>query len=226
MISLSSTLTRKKLRRHDIKLSNHLSGFRSGAILELETGASIGPGKMEFSKLSVGAYSYLRGECVLQNISLIGRFCSIGNRVLLGMQKRSGHIPEWVSTYPFPSLASKNNKSTVPAVIGHDVWCGMDSLIFDGVSIGTGAIIGARSVVTKDVPPYAIVVGSPAKIVKFRHSEAMIQKLLESEWWLYSKEDLSTLPINCPEEFLAALKSASFLPAKHERFKVSRAGLI
>lgn len=67
--------------------------------------------------------------------------------------------------------------------IGHDVWIGTNAIILSGVTIGTGAIVGAGSLVAKDVPPYAIVAGNPAKVLRFRFSDELIAKLLQSQWW-------------------------------------------
>jgi len=76
-------------------------------------------------------------------------------------------------------------------VIGNDVWIGCNSTILRGVTIGNGAVIGANSLVNKDVPPYAIVVGSPAKIIKYRFDEEIIQALLKIKWWDYPLEIIS-----------------------------------
>ena len=83
------------------------------------------------------------------------------------------------------------NLPVLPIKIENDVWIGIQSLILDGVTIGDGAVIGARTVVTKDVPPYAIVVGSPARIIKYRFNEEVIQRLLEIKWWNLSDEEIN-----------------------------------
>jgi len=117
----------------------------------------------------------------------IGRYCSIGPgvRILLGGE----HHMDWVTTYPF-SLMSEDAK-TIPGyphtkgdvVIGSDVWIGQDALILSGVTISHGAVVAARSVVTKDVEPYSIVGGNPARHIRFRFPEPTIQSLLRIAWW-------------------------------------------
>lgn len=73
-------------------------------------------------------------------------------------------------------------------LVGNDVWIGARAMLLDGVRVGDGAIVGAGAVVTRDVPPYAIVVGSPAKVVRFRFDDARIARLLQLSWWLWSDE--------------------------------------
>lgn len=123
---------------------------------------------------------------------VIGKFCSIacGAKFLF---TSANHTLKSFSTYPFPlffeewSLDKKDitsawdNKGDI--VIGNDVWIGYEAVIMSGVSIGDGAIIGARAVVTKDVPPYTVVAGIPAKEIKKRFNEETINKLQQIQWW-------------------------------------------
>jgi chloramphenicol O-acetyltransferase type B len=117
----------------------------------------------------------------------IGNFCSIagGVFIFLGGEHRS----DWVTTYPFNVLCDSatnikgHPKSKGDVIIGSDVWIGGMSVILSGVKIGDGAVIGARSVVTKDVPPYAIVGGNPSRILRYRFNEKIIEKLLAIKWW-------------------------------------------
>lgn len=131
---------------------------------------------------------------------IIGKFCSIacGAKFLFNS---ANHTLSSLSTYPFPlffeewNLDKKNvaqswdNKGDI--IIGNDVWIGYEAVILAGVSIGDGAIIGARAVVTKDVPPYTIVGGVPAKSIKKRFSDETISSLLSIQWWNWSKEKIS-----------------------------------
>lgn len=117
----------------------------------------------------------------------IGAYTSIASnvRVFLGGEHRT----DWVTTYPF-NIYNKNAmsieghpKSKGNVEIGNDVWIGTDAIILSGVKIGDGAVIGAGAVVARDVPPYAIAVGNPARIIKLRFSDEVIDKLLSIQWW-------------------------------------------
>jgi acetyltransferase-like isoleucine patch superfamily enzyme len=119
----------------------------------------------------------------------IGKYCSIasGVHVFLG----GNHRTDWITTYPFPDWGIQiQDKSTTKGdvVIGNDVWVGMGSVIMSGVTIGDGAVVAAFSVVTKDVPPYAIVAGNPAIIKKRRFSDEKVKKLLKIKWWDWPEE--------------------------------------
>ena len=81
-------------------------------------------------------------------------------------------------------------------VIGNDVWIGMDTTIMPGIKIGDGAVIGANAVVTHDIPPYAIVAGIPAKVIKYRFADEIINELLELQWWNLDENLLKELPLN------------------------------
>ena len=130
----------------------------------------------------------------------IGKFCSVacGAKFLFNS---ANHTLYSLSTYPFPlffeewGLEKKDvtnawdNKGDI--VISNDVWIGYEAVILAGVTIGDGAIIGTRAVVTKDVPPYTIVGGVPAKSIKKRFSEETISTLLEIQWWNWSKERIA-----------------------------------
>lgn len=122
----------------------------------------------------------------------VGKFCSIacGAKFLF---TSANHTMHSISTYPFPIFFEEwgldvtnitsawDNKGDI--VIGNDVWIGYEAIVLSGVTIGDGAIIGTRAVVTKDVPPYTIVGGIPAKPIRKRFSDEVISKLLELQWW-------------------------------------------
>ncbi|AFS77836.1 chloramphenicol acetyltransferase Cat [Gottschalkia acidurici 9a] len=119
----------------------------------------------------------------------IGKFCSIGSGATFIMSGNQGHKYDWVTTYPFfytPDLnenALDGFERKGDTIIGNDVWIGTEAMIMPGVKIGDGAVIASRSVVTKNIEPYTIVGGNPAKEIKKRFSKEEIQMLLECKWW-------------------------------------------
>lgn len=137
----------------------------------------------------IGRHTYVVNARIVR--AQIGAFCSIGPDVNVG--GLGNHPIKWISTHPaFYSILKQSGKTFVtsdlfdelkPNKIGNDVWIGASALILDGISIGDGAIVAAGAVVTKDVPPYAIVGGVPAKVIRYRFSEEVIASLLEWQWW-------------------------------------------
>lgn len=131
----------------------------------------------------------------------VGSYCSFafGVNVLLGGE----HRIEWVTTYPFTAFRPELNmeghpKSKGDISIGSDVWVGAEAMILSGVNIGHGAVIGARSVVTHNIPPYAIAVGYPAKIIGYRFGNVEIAGLLHIAWWEWPEERITrALPFLC-----------------------------
>ncbi|MGB3388836.1 MAG: CatB-related O-acetyltransferase [Pseudaminobacter sp.] len=123
---------------------------------------------------------------------VIGRFCAMAQGVKFIMNG-ANHAMSGFSTFPFNIFGSGWEQGFDPAtwaqelrgdtIVGNDVWIGMEALVMPGVTIGDGAIIAARSVVTRDVPPYAIVAGNPAKIVKVRFDAETVERLLAVAWW-------------------------------------------
>ena len=131
---------------------------------------------------------------------IIGKFCQIGAGVEFVMNG-ANHQMNAVSTYPFYIFGSWDqsapSKEDLPfkgdTVVGNDVWIGQNSTILPGVHIGDGAIIGLNSVVTRDVPPYTIVAGNPAKAVRKRFDDELIDLLLKLKWWDKSIEEINAL---------------------------------
>ncbi len=121
---------------------------------------------------------------------LIGKFCQIASGVTFIMNG-ANHLQDSVSTFPFAifgedwkdAMAGKSYPTKGDTQIGSDVWIGFDATIMPGVKIGDGAIIGSKSVVTKDVEPYSVVGGNPAKLIRKRFSDEKIAELLETKWW-------------------------------------------
>lgn len=150
-------------------------------------------------KVCMGSFSYVGCDSSLHNVD-IGNFCSIGSYVKIGLARHPSRT--FVSTYPgFYSnqntgcpLSFRKDKvfddSEPKTSIGNDVWIGTHVIIPGGVRISTGAIVAAGSVVVKDVPPYAVVGGNPANIIRFRFSDEQIKVLLALEWWNWSLEKI------------------------------------
>ncbi|MGX9519172.1 CatB-related O-acetyltransferase [Vibrio mediterranei] len=128
---------------------------------------------------TIGSYTYIGRSCTISKAN-IGNYCSIANNVSIGQGE---HSLEKISTSSIFYKDAYNVLTANECTISHDVWIGVDAIILRGVMIGTGAVIGANSVVTKDVPPFAVVVGSPAKIIKYRFKEEKIETILKSRWW-------------------------------------------
>ena len=145
---------------------------------------------------NIGEYSYV-GMNSWVCIADVGKFCSIANRVNIGL---GNHTINYLSTSPIFTEKYNGtgfswiNKTIDPpfkrTIIGKEVWIGFGAMVIGGVKIGDGAIIGAGSIVTKDIPPFAIAVGSPAKVIKYRFSEETIEKILQNPWWNKSEKYL------------------------------------
>lgn len=152
-----------------------------------------------FSNATIGKGSYVaRNSCI--SYTEIGKYCSIGPNFLCGW---GIHPLDGISTSPcFYSIRSKDIKTYSETnkieerkkiTIGNDVFIGMNVTILDGVTIGNGAVIGAGAVVTKDIPPYAIAVGVPAKVKKYRFSSEIIAKLEQIQWWNWPEDKLKNV---------------------------------
>jgi virginiamycin A acetyltransferase len=170
---------------------------------------------VEAENIVIGDYTYYDDpdgpekfveKCVLHHYPfigdklIIGRFCAIaeGTRFIMN---GANHAMSGFSTYPFNifahgweegfDVATWEKENRGDTVVGNDVWIGMEAVMMPGISIGDGAIVGAKSVVTHDVPPYAIVAGNPARVVKMRFDDATISRLLKVAWWNWPAEKIS-----------------------------------
>ncbi|KNH10618.1 hypothetical protein ACS79_21540 [Vibrio lentus] len=142
----------------------------------------------------VGVNSYLADHACLTKTNL-GAYSSIGPSVKVNL---GNHPVELVSTSPstFSNTTSNRYSQFEEVFIGNDVWIGANVLVKGGVTISDGAVIGAGSYVNKDVPPYAIVVGSPAKVIKYRFSEDKIKAFLKIKWWEWDVKKIEKIKSN------------------------------
>lgn len=147
----------------------------------------------------IGDYTYISTNANI-SITHIGRFCSIGPNLFCGW---GIHPTNGISTSPLFYSKQQQNGVTLAnedkieerklITIGNDVFIGANVTILDGISIGDGAIIGAGAVVSKDIPDYAIAVGSPIRIIKFRFNDNQISSLKRIQWWNFKEEDLQDI---------------------------------
>lgn len=179
----------------------------------------------------IGANSYFRSDISVSGCESIGRCCSIARGVRIGAEN---HDIDFVSTHPFITDRSYTGLDNLPSnkvenrrvTIGNDVWIGLNALVLGGVTIGDGAVIAAGAVVTKDVPPYAVVGGVPARVIKYRFSEDVCQALLKSRWWDYDMRELLTrYDLTRPEAFLGAFDSENTPRFAPSSYRITRRGL-
>lgn len=179
--------------------------------VELEDYCFIGPDS-KLTDSMLGRHTYVSSNVQIRH-SEIGAFCSIAPEVIIGM---GSHPTDLVSTHPAFYAINKGYKTFGNDAgiveydgtsIGHDVWIGTRAMIPGGVEIGTGAIIAAGSVVTKNIEPYSIVGGVPAKFIRYRFGEEKRKKLLNSRWWELSEKELeeSSQKYLNPSDFLNEL---------------------
>lgn len=169
----------------------------------------------DFVKSSVGRYTYVGYDCHIDRTD-IGAFCSFSDHIFTGGAE---HPMEWASTSPMfiditgSGVAKRFSKHPYEMIkrtrIGNDVWVGHGVVVKGGVTVSDGAVIGAGAVVTKDVPPYSIVAGIPAKVIGYRFDQETIALLLKSAWWNLTDAQIASLAphVKNPKEFaLQALK--------------------
>lgn len=195
------------LQANGVNTLHQPSKIRMPYMTKLEQPCSLKWLRAEHS-FSMGAFSYaVSGYFFACHIA---RYCSIGEGVQVG---RHSHPLDFISTSPIfylssrdvlgvsshPALSESISKpsriptSVKPTYIGNDVYIGHEAFILPGVKIGDGAVVGARAVVTKDVPSFSIVAGSPARVVRYRFPQEIIEQLIESCWWQYSPQQLGMI---------------------------------
>ena len=172
--------------------------------------------RSELTKCKIGRYTYVGYQSFMFNVT-IGSFCSIADRCSIG---GAIHPMEYVSTSPVfhegRNILKKNFSNhpmpkTPRTVIENDVWIGQGAFIKAGVHIGTGAVIGMGAVVTHDVEPYEIWAGNPARLIRKRFDDEMVQQLLDSKWWELGYDDLSVYAryFNVPENLMEKIEKYS-----------------
>lgn len=202
------------------KVSPH---YKDEQIIEIQKNISIESyctfwGRSGLRLVSLGSFSY--SNSVLPLTVSVGRYCSIGG----GLQVLGDRHPlEWATTCPslyapnsglVKTLVADTGRQTFfrtydrthkPVKVGNDVWIGQNVTLAQGITIGNGSVIAGNSMVTKDVPPYCIVGGNPAKIIRKRFSDTIIEALTSLQWWKYSIQDFSDLDITNPSIFCQQL---------------------
>lgn len=207
-------------------LSLTTAGVRAvDAATRFEGPATIGDLDIWGAPASIGAFTYLGAGGVFHNAT-IGRYCSVSTGLQVGMTRHptdslstspiayvgdflnfESHFadadPDWARAMPLHDYDLRPETT-----IGNDVWIGTNVYIKDGVRIGDGAVIGAHSVVTRDVEPYAIVGGSPARVIRMRFPDALIERLLRLRWWQYNVLEIGGLDMRRAEACVSALEDA------------------
>lgn len=154
--------------------------FRKGIYGSYGKGNEFKSGIRLDEKTCIGNYNYIGNNVVFTEAAL-GSYCSIADNVVIGP---GDHDYRNISTRSVVlDTNARNHFTDKPVAIGSDVWIGVNAVILRGVKIGNGAVIASGAVVNKDVPDFAIVGGVPARFIKYRFSESMIQKILDSKWW-------------------------------------------
>lgn len=163
----------------------------------------------QINRVEMGKYSYIGNNCFANHVK-IGAFCSIADNCFIG---GASHPIEFVSTSPVfckganimnKNFAKKEFMASTETIIGNDVWIGAGATILAGRTIGNGSIVGAGSVLTKDIGDYEIWAGNPAKFIKKRFPDEIIEKLLETKWWEWEDEKIQAFAeyFDSPDLFL------------------------
>lgn len=177
---------------YNLKNGSKIYNYRLSRSVKLGKGVMIRKGTEVGHDFSIGDYSYVSGPINYIESAHIGNYSSIARQTIIGV---GDHNHQWLTTHPiivskeYGFIETDHKEPQKPApIIGSDVWIGINAIIFRGVKIGDGAVVAAGSVVTKDVEPYSIVGGVPAKHLKYRFSEDIIEALLKIKWWNWKKE--------------------------------------
>lgn len=224
--------------------NNEFCAFGQKRPLVVETPARFAGGKFSCDK--IGAFTFFNGNSVIRNVGGIGRFCMIAPNVIMGLPNHSvselsGHIifskGDSAHFLQFCNYAEDNDECIEKIQehrrsegkglieIGNDVWIGQGAVIMTGVTIGDGAVIAAGSIVTKDVEPYTIVGGNPARVIRRRFDIKTIAKLLELQWWNYGPDIMKGIDISCVNDAVTILEKRVKNAKPYEGYKVTFIGL-
>jgi acetyltransferase-like isoleucine patch superfamily enzyme len=219
-ISLSQ-LQHRTLAGHGLRLAGLGGAIRLADSAVFEGPTSVLAAVVHGADLRVGAFCNLSGGTI--NNLHAGRYCSIANGVVIGSHE---HPTDWLTTsrtayfpqvHDWDQMMSANPSgihrrkryfaaSCPVTTLGPDVWVGQGAFIKSGVTVGAGAIIGARATVVKDVPPYAIVVGTPGRVLRLRFPDKVVERLLSLQWWRFSIYDLFDAPMDDIERALDVIE--------------------
>ena len=195
---------------HKLFVKSHLAGIRKSTV---DPSSKVESGSL-FVNSTMARYSFCGYNCEIVNAD-IGSFCSIAHGVVIG---GTAHPLEWISTSPVfynnrdsvKKKFSRHEREGQPrTIVEYDVWIGRNALIKQGVTIGTGAAVGMGAIVTKDVPPYGIVGGNPARLIRLRFPDDLVSELVNSRWWLLPDDTLEKLAVDArsPKAFLNRLQA-------------------
>lgn len=227
MISIRFSLLRELFSRNDIFFYwRNAPGGEEKAELKLRPDIAIEPFTMFICSgvlWSMGAFSYSQSNLPAETI--VGRYCSFAHAVNVF---NSEHPTDWISSSPFaydpgssPIFGKALEKAGIAHTfkawphddkraaairVGHDVWVGQNVLLKRGISIGDGAVVAAGSVVTRDVEPFTIVGGAPARLIRQRFTDAIIRRIMALAWWRYNFTDFRELNPTRPQTFLDELE--------------------
>ncbi|WP_417821472.1 CatB-related O-acetyltransferase [Terasakiella sp.] len=188
----------------DLDIVNH--NIDTGFFMEAESKVPFEQFSSSIENFFIGRNSYILNGGLYSSNTIIGRYCSISKDVYLGNTNHDFNCLSTSFVPDDPGFQSQRVKGY--NIVGCDVWIAANSIVLQGLTIGHGAVVGAGSVVTKDVPPYAIVAGNPARIIKYRFAPQIIEGLLETKWWTLPDSIIRQLPAHDVEMCIEGLRAA------------------